>query len=513
MIGLIAKKDFLLNLLSVRFIIGFVLCLIVIPFTIIVSVEDFENQMRIYRIDQQRAENEFKEIKVYSKLRPTVVKEPEVLSIFSKGITPNIGNTTKVNFSEYPLFPSGHTTSRDNPLLNTFFSLDFATVIAILISLLALVFAYDTFTREREDGTMKLTFTTQTSRISFVIGKLTGLLLTLLPILLFCYLLACLIILVSPGISLSVSDWTGIMLLLLTSIIYMLVFILLGMFISALTTQSSSSIILCLLSWIGFLFLIPSMATYTSQNISRTPLYDNVQAVIDDHHNEFITQYWKMLMDKVQEMGAPPAWWYHTAGYDGYEEMTGGYWEMAKSHQLRNNWSEPQRLEIADQIWVVQKEYLDQLIRQQRVQQYLSWLSPSEIFGQATDALCRTNMDAFLKYMDSQRNYRETIIRFFIDNKLLESFSYFTPQPEADFPRKQELDDFQAGRGGRGYPQGWNSSIYPNINTDNVPRYAYRMSTSGETFKEALNRLAALLGIGIFFLVGTIALFMKYDVR
>lgn len=37
MIWLIAKKDFLLNLLSVRFIIGFVLCLLVIPFTVIVQ--------------------------------------------------------------------------------------------------------------------------------------------------------------------------------------------------------------------------------------------------------------------------------------------------------------------------------------------------------------------------------------------------------------------------------------------------------------------------------------------
>ena len=42
MIWLIAKKDFLLNLLSVRFIIGFVLCLLVIPFTVIVSVENYQ---------------------------------------------------------------------------------------------------------------------------------------------------------------------------------------------------------------------------------------------------------------------------------------------------------------------------------------------------------------------------------------------------------------------------------------------------------------------------------------
>ena len=72
---------------------------------------------------------------------------------------------------------------------------------------------------------MKLTFTGQVSRISFLMGKLLGLLLTLLPILLFCYLLACLIIVVNPAISLSVSDWGGLSLLFLTSVIYMMVFL------------------------------------------------------------------------------------------------------------------------------------------------------------------------------------------------------------------------------------------------------------------------------------------------
>ena len=298
MIWLTAKKDFLLNLMSIRLLIGFILCLVIIPFTMIVSVDEFENQMRIYRTDQQNAENELKYIRVYSELRPTIVKKPEVLSIFSKGISQNIGNTTKVTFGEYPLLPSGHTSSRDNPLLNAFFSSDFATVIAIIISLLALIFSYDTFTRERENGNMKLIFTTRAGRISFIFGKLAGLLLTLLPILIFCYLLAYLIVVVSPDVSMSSSDRTGITLLLLASFIYMLVFILLGMLISALATHSSSSIILCLLSWIGFLFLIPNMATYISQSISRTPLYDNIQASINKSHIDFEKQRWNILEKK-----------------------------------------------------------------------------------------------------------------------------------------------------------------------------------------------------------------------
>lgn len=514
MIGWIAKKDFLLNLLSVRFIIGFVLCLVVIPFTMVVSVDDFENQMRIYKIDQEKAEDAFKKLRVYSGLRPTVVKQPETLSVFSKGISQNIGNKTQVNLQEYPLFPSGHTSSRDNPLLNAFFSLDFATVIAILVSLLALVFSYDSITREREDGTMKLVLTNPLSRISFLIGKLAGIVLTLLPILIFCYVLACLIIIFNPNISLTASDWAGIALMFLTSIVYMFVFILLGMFVSSLTSHSSSSIILCLLCWIGFLFIIPNMATYMSQSISATPLYDNVQAAIDDYKKEYNEQYNQMLWEKSKEVGVKNfSWDNYDSRDDGYELLAGGKWEVVKAHQLRKIWSEPARIDMADKIWVVQKDYLDKLEKQQRVQQCLSWLSPSELFGQATDVLCRTDVGAFLKYMDTQRMYRETMIRFFKDHNLFASFRYITPQPEEDFPTEQELDDFYAGRGGRGYDEGFSPNKYPFINTDNVPRYVYAMSSTADTFNAALGRIAALLALCVLLLLGTIGVFIKYDVR
>lgn len=515
MIGLIAKKDFLLNLLSVRFIIGFILCLVIIPFTMIVSVDEFENEMRIYKIDQEAENARLKSLWVYSELRPTVIKEPEVLSIFSKGITSNLGKRTQVSLQEIPVFPSGHTSSRDNPLLNAFFSLDFTTVIAIVISLLALVFSYDSITREREEGTMKLVMTNSVSRISFLFGKLCGLLLTLLPILIFCYLLACLIIMFNPNISLATSDWAGIGLLFFTSIIYMLVFILLGMFISSLTSQSSSSIILCLLCWIGFLFIVPNMSTYLSQAISRTPLYDNVQAVIDESRRDYWSKYYEYLDKETHKYGLPYlSHWNHNNGDDGFVNISGGHLEVAKVRQATTIWAEPYRIDMADKLWPVQKDYLDKLVRQQKIQQYISWLSPSELFGQAADALCRTDANAFHKYMDTQREYRKIMINFFTDNNLFSSFRYFTMQPEEDFIPKAEMDAWEAGTGGRTYPESWNPwEDYERLNTDNVPRYVYKMSSSMETFQAALGRLTALLMICVVLLIGTIARFMKYDVR
>ena len=74
MIWHIAKRECSSNLLTARFVIGFLLCLVLIPFTIIINLDDYGNQMRIHEIDKARAEQAFKEVRVYSYLQPQVVQ-------------------------------------------------------------------------------------------------------------------------------------------------------------------------------------------------------------------------------------------------------------------------------------------------------------------------------------------------------------------------------------------------------------------------------------------------------
>ena len=515
MLWLIAKKDFLLNLISARFITGFLLCLVIIPFTLIVSVDNYLNRDKIYKIEEKQAQDELDGVHVYSALRPTVVQKPEALSIFSNGISNNIGNKIKIQLGEYPLFPEGHVSTRDNPLLNTFFSIDFSTVIAILISLLALVFSYDAITREREDATMKLAFTGNISRITFLAGKITGLLLTLLPILLFCYLMAILIIMINPEISLSLQDWKGVLLLFTTSIVYMLVFILLGVFISGLTKQSSSAIIISLLAWIWFLFLMPNIATYLTQGFVKTALYENVQKSIYDYdqeyekrHDEQQTAVMKTL--NLTEVG----YWNYSGGSDGYEELSGGLKEMTRLRQLMNTWAEPVRLDYADKKWAMQKEYFDQLQHQQQIQQRLAWLSPSEIFIQTADIICRTDVNTFDKYMDNVRNYREDVVNYFVKNKLFTVYRYFTVQPEDKFPTGQEWKDIQSGKlkSDLSYEfNGWNN--VPPLDKTGFPQFIQSGLSVSDTMSQALGRMTALLGIVVLLLLGSITVFMKYDIR
>lgn len=511
MIGLIAKKDFLLNLLSVRFIIGFVLCLVVIPFTLVVGVDGYLNQVRICRVEQEQADENWKNVKEYSNIKPTVVKEPSALSIFSKGINDNIGTKKNLRFGEVPLFLDGRAATRDNPFLNAFFSIDFATVIAILISLLALVFSYDAITREREDGTMKLTFTGQVSRITFLFGKLLGLLFTLLPILLFCYLLGCLIVVLNPNIAFSPADWGGIALLFLTSVIYMLVFILLGMFISSLTRSSSTSIIISLLCWIWFLFLIPGISSYLAQSLVKVTLYDNVEHSMAELDGEYQKELYDKRVAILSTFENPRMDFYNfTMRDDGAMQIYGGAQKMVEVMRQTAAWSEPRRIDYADKKWAFQKKYQDELRRQQQVQQYLAWLSPSELFRQTTWKLCRTDADSYLRYMETIRNYRETFVSYYKEKKWFESIKYFTAQPFDVFFTEEQIaqqDLFNFDN------SAWQRSAYEPFDVSDVPRYVTPRFPLSSALNAALGRAVALLALVIVLLLATIASFMKYDVR
>ena len=282
MIWHIAKKDFLYNIISSRFIIGFILCLFLIPFSMLININDYSDQVRLYQLDKANAEKAFKEVRVYSGLKPEIIKPPEPLSILSKGISSNVGNHVKIWLGDKPMLAEGKAATKDNPLLNAFFSIDFVNIITIIISLLALIFSYDICTREKETGTLKLQLANSISRSHVLLGKVFGVYLTLLPILVFCYLLSALLILFSKDVSFTTLGWGRILLLFIASLIYLSVFVLIGLLISTQFKSSITSMIVCLFFWVFFVFIVPNFSVYLAESFIRVQSRDNLMRVLED---------------------------------------------------------------------------------------------------------------------------------------------------------------------------------------------------------------------------------------
>lgn len=522
MIGLIARKDFLLNLKSARFIIGFVICLFVIPFTLIVSIDKYKGRIIFYESNSEKAETNLKNNKVYSFVRPEIVAKPEALSIFNEGITDNLGTETKIQLREYPLFLSGQAGSLDNPLLNRFSSIDFSTVIAIILSLFALVFSYDSFSREKEDSTMRMVLINKISRTRFFLGKLCGILLTILPILIFCFLLSIIFVVVSPRLNFTGTDWMGILLLFVSSIVYVIVFILLGMFVSSMVKQSSTAIIVSLLIWIWFLFLVPGIASYSAKSFVKTGLYDNVQYAMNDMDNDLWKEYGEES-DRIQKSLNMRGLhhWNMNGGGDASMLSCGGPRETGEFYLKIVPWLTSKIMNDADKKWALQKEYYDGLIVQEKVRQNLALFSPSEIFQQLSSSLCRTDADAHLKYMEKIREYRESVIQYFKDNKTIESSLWFTPHRIDQYVPMEEYEkiiqrynecknDEEFRNFFESLPKEWSSENHPNLNLEDFPRFNYASKDDMQNI--VLYRLALLLFIGLLLLGGTMIRFQKYQI-
>jgi len=443
MIATLVKKDFLTNLVAPRFVIGFVLCLVLIPFSILINISSFRERTAQYRIDRDAAEKAATEVRVFSVLRPEIVLPPEPLGVFGKGVSDQVGNRVRIGLGDKPLLAAGKTAAGDNPLLASFFSVDFVDIAAIVFSLLALLFSYDAFSREKEDGTLKLQMSNSLSRSTVLTGKMLGILTTLLPVLVFSFVLSALLILFSSDVSFSAGDWGRIILLFAASLVYLAVFVFIGLLVSTRSKSSVTSLVVCLFLWVLLVFIIPVVAANFAESFVGVASRDNLDRVLrdlDKERDEAIRQAYKA-------QGIPEGWscWWCSSDEDGFMETYGNDRDEFESFRRRAAVSEPIRLDYADRKWAPAKAYLDSLARQARAADRLSFASPAGLFRAVASAVCRTDLAAHERHMDRARQYRETFVRWLRGKDIFESYRWITPADPLTFRTKDELVEKRTG--------------------------------------------------------------------
>ena len=535
MIFHIARKEFRNNLHSARFVIGFLLCFVLIPFSIVINIVDYRDKTIQYKVDADAAEKAVKEIRVYSALRPEIVLPPEPLSIFSRGISGQVGNRVKIWIGDNPLLAAGKTAAGDNPFLGSFFSIDFVEIAAIVFSLLALLFGYDVFTREKEDGTLKVQLSNSLSRSRLLAGKVLGILLTLLPIMIFCYLFSAVLILFSKSVTFSAFEWGRIALLFLISLAYLAVFIFLGVLISARSRSSVTSLVFCLFIWVFFIFIVPNVSAYMAESFVPVQSRDNLDRVVNDMDRNLTSQTQERQKAQNLPTGINCQWcnW----GDDGLLETYGNSRADFEIMLRKITISEPLRIEYADRKWAPQKSYLDSLIRQSRVAERISMISPAGLFRVIAEAVCSTGVRARESDMVQARRYRETFIDFLRNKNVFASYRYITAAPPETFRTEDQLVEIRSGgefKTVREYDEwaakqkdrfaawrklnkvtayGDRPDDFPFLNVSDMPRFQGRSKTFASGLADSVVQISVLLIECVFlFALGYVA-FIRFDVR
>ncbi len=278
MIGIVFKKEMLSHLLSQRFAACTALAVVLIIANGMLTSQTYVQKKASYLTQRAVEDNKFHEITYYSALgkdlfssvgggfnakpAPRALRPPRPLEVFAQGVEQEVGQAVKVLLFEVPYqteaiapFQSG------NPYLAILASFDMVYIFQLVLCLLAILIASETISGEKEDGTLRLMLTTNVSRAQVLVGKILAGLTTLAIPTTLGFILLTILLLGTEHIEVGLGEWVRGGLLFTLSLLYLLVFYLIGLAISCATHRPATSLIYALFTWALLAIVLPDSIT------------------------------------------------------------------------------------------------------------------------------------------------------------------------------------------------------------------------------------------------------------
>ena len=259
---LIIQREFVSNVLTSRFMIGFIVCLISTAAAVFVQVADYEKRLTAYHVAVREHQEEIRTWDTYRQINPKAHRQPNPLSIFNVGTEKSGADMVSIRLAIPIWEKQAQKQGSDNPFLSIFLAVDVIFVFKIVLSALAILFAYNTISGEREDGTLKLVLSNPIPRDTLIFGKYLGGMLSLFPIIVMSFTVGIVMAYASPATDFDVGDLLRLVMVLVVSLLYVSICYLLGMFLSVWTKEAATTLILSMFIW-GILTIIHSnVATF-----------------------------------------------------------------------------------------------------------------------------------------------------------------------------------------------------------------------------------------------------------
>ena len=289
MLKTIIAREFLDNILNLRFMVGLVLCLIITVACIIILAHDYRQELADYNHRVNLQDEFLRNYATRGRMFRTIPaqKPPERFRPLIIGMS---GDENAKSFDENPL-----------PIL--FPSLDFLFIVTIIMSLLAILFSYDSITGERENGTLRLVIANSVPRTTILFGKLIGGTASLIIPFILALLAGVLYINLNPNIQWDGSAWVELGLLATASMTLITLFYLLGLMVSTFSRYSAISILNCLFLWVLLILVIPNVCPYISAQLRPIPSIRETQRQaeeIDRASREVLRQRRKEIVNKFR---------------------------------------------------------------------------------------------------------------------------------------------------------------------------------------------------------------------
>jgi ABC-type transport system involved in multi-copper enzyme maturation permease subunit len=271
MVGTLARKEFLEKLLTLRFFLAALMCVGVLPGLVLVRSWEYRARAQTYPKTVGEYRKRVAELPrefTWATFQHPVARPLNPMSILVEPVDLRDGGEVEILWNRVPNYLRS---DKSNPLPVLFPGFDLLSFVTVVMSLLAVVFAFDSVCGEKEGGTLKLMMSHAVSRGTVLAGKwLGGMAALLLPFFVGSILTA-LVLLVTVSGQLAAGHWVELAAIGLVSVLFISVAFTGGLLVSALTAHAATSAALLLLLWALSFLVYPNLAPKAAGWLSPAP--------------------------------------------------------------------------------------------------------------------------------------------------------------------------------------------------------------------------------------------------
>jgi ABC-type transport system involved in multi-copper enzyme maturation permease subunit len=472
MIRQIVYKEVLENVLSLRFLLSLLLAILLFAASGFVFLGRYKKQSQEYwrKTNEnlsalQEESNQLYKLAFYQQ---KILCKPKPLTFCAEGFEKSLPNHFKFNIFGIHL---PEIEGRSNFMLPHFSDIDWTFIISLILSFVALVFTYDCICGEREQGTLRLMLSGTIPRYEVLLGKYLAAMLTLIIPLLIGLIVSLIIVISSSDVVIGGAAWLKILAIILLSLLYLSVFVLLGVFFSSRVAHSANCMVILLLIWVGLVILVPSLGRIISDVSSECPS----RADFERKLHEVVSEIWNNA--------------------DKYGKNAG-----SMSHNPnwpKNNPPARARLRTAttNAINQVRDNHHNQLLAQTLTGRSATCFSPVVIYQRASEAITGTGINHCVNLYQQIRQYQAGLKEYIRGE-------------DAHDPNSLHLIFDEEG-----CARSWKAISHKPVDFATVPKFQERDLALGQSLKLAIWDIGLLALFNLVFFAASYVSFLRYDVR
>jgi ABC-type transport system involved in multi-copper enzyme maturation permease subunit len=399
-----------------------------------------------------------------------IYRKPKPLSLCVEGYEKSFPNYVKFN-----IFTIGlpEVKGSSNFTLPHFSDVHWVFIISLTLSFLALVFTFDGICGEKEGGTLRMMLANTIPRHNVLLGKYLGAMITLCMPLFVGLIVSLVIATTSNIIYLSGLEWLKILVVVILSLLYLSIFVFLGILVSSRATGSANCMVVLLLVWVSLVILIPSLGRTASGMFSKTPTRVEL--------NKKLFESERQIWDNEEKFGP-------NAG-NSFADTNDPRMNLPARARLYNALSNTKNQIVED--------HHNRMMAQALIGRNFTCLSPAAVYQRAAEAVAGVGIGRCANFYQQVKRYQKNL-------------KEFVRSRDAEDPDSRHLIfDEDNSRGAFD----WSTISKKPVDFAAVPKFEEQDAGIGESLRLAVWNIGLLVLFNLFFFAGAFVSFLRYDVR